>query len=246
GLGGVREPFWRDIKNVDGKPLDIATVLSPDLLHSVISMWMDHPAKWTINSVGEHEVDIRVRSDPHRSGERSFFKGISSLTQWTGRQTRDLQKKWVAMISGAVHEKTGNAMPTLVEENRALMDYIYMAHYPAHTTKTLADMNNTIRKWHEGKEVFQTTGGRVDEKGVPINHFNIIKLHIAWHASEHVQEKGSLLGQSTDTPERYHPLISKKSFRLTNHRGLYAEQMLRVLDRQERMDMMCVYMDWRQ
>ncbi|KAG9023690.1 hypothetical protein FS837_005658, partial [Tulasnella sp. UAMH 9824] len=246
GLGGVRQPFWRDIKNINGQPLDIATVLSPDLLHSVVSMWMDHPAKWTINSVGEHEADIRVRSDPHRSGERSFSKRISSLTQWTGRQTRDLQKKWVAMISGAVHEKTGHALPALVEENRALMDYVYMAHYPVHTTKTLDEMNDSIRKWHEGKDVFRTTGGRVDEKGNPINHFNVIKLHIAWHASEHIQEKGSLLGQSTDTAERHHPLISKKSFRLTNHRGLYAEQMLRVLDRQARMDLMCVYMDWRQ
>ncbi|KAG8964982.1 hypothetical protein FRC05_003509 [Tulasnella sp. 425] len=172
GLGGVREPFWRDMKNVDGSPLDMVTVLSPDLLHSVVSMWMDHPAKWTINSIGEHEVDIRVRSDPHQSGERSFFKGISSLTQWTGRQTRDLQKKWVAMISGAIHDKTGNTMPTLVEENRALMDYVYMAHYPAHTTQTLAEMDDSV--------------------------------------------------------------------------CLYAEQMLRVLDRQERMDLMCVYMDWRQ
>lgn len=93
GLGGVEEPFWHDMEGVD-----ICGILSADLLHFIRKRLKDHDMKWTTNTLGDEEVDARIRSDSHRLGEQSFPKGIARILQWTGRQTRDLEQKWVTQL----------------------------------------------------------------------------------------------------------------------------------------------------
>ena len=167
---------------------------------------------------------------------------MSLLSQWTMRQKQDLQKKWVACINGALLENVartsldtlsstpasspGAASSDLTKVNRAIMDYTYLTQYPAHTASTILELKVQLFDWQSQKDIFWLTHRRIDREGNNVSHFNIPKFHIPFHIADYIHAKGRLDQQSTKTSKQYHPIISKHSFRLTNHRGEYEEQML--------------------
>jgi hypothetical protein len=50
----------------------------------------------------EGEIDARFRSMSDYLGLRRFKHGISSVTQWTGREHKKMQKVFVGLLMGAV------------------------------------------------------------------------------------------------------------------------------------------------
>lgn len=77
-----------------------------------------------------------------------------------------------------------------------------------------------------------------------IRHFNIPKIHTRHHYPEFIQRVGSTLNFSTETPERYHIDIAKKAYQGVSRRE-YAAQMVRWLDRQEKLQFFDRYLKWR-
>lgn len=241
GLCGVERPFWIDLEAELG--VDLCHILCSDLLHGCHKFWNDHIVKWTTNVIGKAELDARIRSQPHQSGFRSFPTGISKISQWTCRQTRDLQKTFLPAIIGAPSQ-TPSLSNRMVRANRAALDYIQIAQYPCHTDRTLGELTGSIQKWQDEKWVFVENGGRKgDDSGEVINHFRIPKNHSPEHFVEHIKARGSLVGQSTEQMERYHPLVSKNGYHLTNHKS-HEVQLLHWLNRHERIASFFHYLRW--
>ncbi|KIO22230.1 hypothetical protein M407DRAFT_79461, partial [Tulasnella calospora MUT 4182] len=241
GLCGVERPFWINLEAELG--VDLCHTLCSDLLHGCHKFWHDHIVKWTTNVIGKAEMDSRLRSQPHQSGFRSFPSGISRISQWTCRQTRDLQKIFLPAIIGAPSH-TPSLANRMLRANRAALDYIQIAQYPCHTDKTLEELTTSINEWQDGKWVFVENGGRKgDDTGEVIKHFRIPKNHSPEHFVEHIRARGSLVGQSTEQMERYHPLVSKNGYHLTNHKG-HELQLLHWLNRHERIAAFFHYITW--
>ena len=72
GLNGVRGPFWRDWRFADP-----STFLSPDVLHQLHRMFLDHPVKWARKLVGDAEIDKRMSVLQKRVGFRHFRNGFT-------------------------------------------------------------------------------------------------------------------------------------------------------------------------
>ena len=93
-------------------------------------MFKDHFIKWCTSIIGEKVIDDRfhaMTSHPHLC---HFKKGISSVTQWTGKEHKETQKVLLGILAGV-------ASPQLLAAAWGLLDFIYYAQYQSHTSDTL-------------------------------------------------------------------------------------------------------------
>ncbi|KAG8930345.1 hypothetical protein FRC01_002906, partial [Tulasnella sp. 417] len=165
------------------------------------------------------------------------------MVNWTCRQTRELQKTFLPTIIDAPSQAP-SLSNRLVRANHVALDYIQIAQYPCHTDQTLTELTTAIQNWQKEKWVFVENGGRKgDDSGKVINHFRIPKNHSPEHFVEHIKARGSLVGQSTEQLERYHPLVSKNGYHLINHKS-HELQLLQWLNRHKRISAFFHYLRW--
>jgi hypothetical protein len=233
-LNGVKEPWWQDFKH-----LDICKIICPDILHGLHKAFKDHIANWNTNLLGKLELDARFQRLPKFPGFWHFSAGISRISQWTGKEHRDLQRNFLVAIAG--HPKVPQ---DALKATRAELDFIYLAQYQSHTERTLSQLGIYNNIYHQFKDIFIKTGARQGKKGNPIKHFNIPKVHTRHHYPPFIRRLGSAIGFSTETPERYHIEYAKKAYKGVSRRA-YAEQMVRWLDRQEKIRYFDHYLNWR-
>ncbi|KAG8726275.1 hypothetical protein FRC10_007281, partial [Ceratobasidium sp. 414] len=124
-----------------------------------------------------------------------------------------------------------DVMPAL----RGLLDFIYYAQLPTHTTTTISCLENALRQFHDSKDVFVRHGAR--------EHFNINKLHSMMHYAQSIRELGALDGYNTESPERLHIDFAKRAYRATN-RNDFISQMVQYLERRERVFKFDAYLKW--
>ena len=167
---------------------------------------------------------------PPYHGLRVFKKGISGVQKWAGIEYCQMEKVFVAILA-SMHSLD----PRICAAAHNLLDFIYLAHYPAHTTSTLEDMHVALVAFHENKEVFIKLGIH--------NHFNITKLHWLNHYIPSIVAVDSSLGYSTDVPEHLHIDYAKKGYRASNHCS-YIEQMVNWLTRREKVRHHQTYLHW--
>jgi hypothetical protein len=151
-----------------------------------------------------------------------------AVTQWTGREHKEMQKVFVGLLVGAVQ-------PGVIKAVRAALDFIYYAQFTSHTTETLAAMEAALYEFHDNKDIFVRLGQR--------DHFNIPKLHSLLHYVTSIMSRGSADGFNTESPERLHIDYAKDAYRTTNKRD-YVEQMTTWLKRQEAVDQFSAYLNW--
>ncbi|KIJ48266.1 hypothetical protein M422DRAFT_163005, partial [Sphaerobolus stellatus SS14] len=94
-LAGVDEPFWEDLPFTD-----ICKVICQDTLHGLHKAFKDHTAQWSINRITPFEIDNRVRRLPKTPGFRHFAGGISKISQWSGREAKDLEQIFLSLLCG--------------------------------------------------------------------------------------------------------------------------------------------------
>lgn len=222
GLNGVMHPFWKYLPWVD-----ICQLLSQEVLHSYHKFFFDHPLKWNTCLMGEKEMDRRLQSQPQQVGVRSFPKGISHISQMSGKEHRALERTHLAVVSGAPGAST-----EVVTATRAMLDYIYLAQYPSHNERTLEQLKNTVNLFHTSKGVWLKKGARRSKEGNIIDHMDIPKAHTPLHAQECIELKGSCDNYNAETPEHLHIEDLKNAYPYTNHRG-YQTQMIRYLVRRD-------------
>jgi len=224
-LFGVEKPFWEDLPHVD-----ICKAICTDVLHGLHKSFKDHTATWTTNIIGDHEFDQRMRKLPKFPGFRHFSQGISKISQWSGREHKDLQRVFLGATLGAVPARVTKAV-------RAELDFIYTAQWKSITTNDLKNMEMYNSIYHANKEIFWDLDGRKTEG------FDIPKTHNRHHFSEVIEWLGTTDNYNTETSERYHIDVAKKAWAATNHKNV-VPQMLKWLDRQEKLFQQAAYLRW--
>ncbi|EUC59000.1 hypothetical protein RSOL_290910 [Rhizoctonia solani AG-3 Rhs1AP] len=253
GLNGVDKPFWRLIP--DG---DICEILSPDLLHGFHKFFYDHIFQWNSLSLGESEMDARMRSQIRLTGDRIFRNGVSHLSQTTMKEHRDLQRVHMAVMAGAPIPDARR----VTSATRSILDCIYLAQFTSHSDSSLEAYRRSHEQFHSQKQIWldnksrlgkdamrkeamRNDGAEVEEsaKENARNHFNIPKLHILRHLADHVELKGTADNYTTEAMEHLHIDLVKNAYRASNRRN-WKEQTTRWLTRREKLKDFASWMNW--
>jgi hypothetical protein len=232
GLCGVEHPWWMDLG------IDIGRVICQDALHGLHKAFRDHDLKWIQTTIGTDELDRRFRAQPHRTGIRSFPKGISHISQWSGKEDRDVQRIILGAIAGAE-----NASPSVVNAVRSRLDFMYLAQLPQHTDTTLQLMRSRLTEYNKARLVFIRNGARCGKNGV-IEHMKIPKAHANSHFEEGIKDTGAVDNYSTETPETYHIASCKEPWKESNRKD-FMIQVIRRLTRHAAIHMYSSYLEWR-
>jgi Plavaka transposase len=232
GMNAVDQPFWEELP---GYEPDL--VICPDLLHGVFRMWRDHILSWVRYLVGVKELDRRIKALQPLVGMRHFANGISHLSQWSGREDRELQRVLIVAIAGAPRIDV-NSMRCL----RAFHDFLYLAQYRSHTTTTLGYLEQSYTVFHQLKNTFIQNNARRGKKDV-IKHFCFPKMAGLQMYAYHIPRMGTSVQFSTEITETCHQTMAKAPYRATNRRDFFI-QMCAYMNRQARVTLVGEFGAW--
>ena len=140
------------------------------------------------------------------------------MSQISGTERKNMAKILLGCLVGCMPAQ-GIAAVT------ALLDFIYLAQYPAHDSNTLDYLQDALDQFQKNREYFILTGVRKD--------FNIPKFHSLLHYIEAIQLFGTTDNYNTEMFERLHIDFAKHGWRASNQRDEFP-QMIQWLSRQEK------------
>ena len=219
-------PFWDELPYCN-----IFECMLPDLLHQLHKgLFNDHLVSWDKKAAigGAKEIDARFKAMPLHPSLRHFKNGISSTTQWTGNEFKNMEKVFLGVIAGITD-------PRVVRATRGVLDFIYYAHFETHTDKSLAQLDAAWFMFHENKDVFVDLGIR--------QHFNISKLHNIKHYLDSIRSRGTADGTNTENTERLHIDFAKEGYNASNKKD-YLSQMTIWLRRRESILRFTRFLEW--
>ncbi|KAF7310204.1 hypothetical protein MIND_00394000 [Mycena indigotica] len=162
------------------------------------------------------------------AGLRRFKKGISGVSQWMGKEYKEMERVLVGVMTGAVEAPVLTVVKSLV-------DFIYYASLQSHTKRTLDALQHALDIFHSHKQVIIDHGIR--------DHFNIPKIHSMQHYVEAIRRLGSCDGFNTESPERLHIDFAKNAYNASNGKD-YTEQMTVWLQRREAIALRSRFILW--
>ncbi|KAJ6624580.1 hypothetical protein B0H10DRAFT_1784667 [Mycena sp. CBHHK59/15] len=230
GIKPIYHPFW------EGLPYtNIFQAISPDILHQLYQGVVKHLIAWLTACCGEAEIDARCRRLPPNHNIRLFMNGISNLSRVTGKEHDQISRFLLSLVID-VQLPDGHSSSQLVAAVRGLLDFVYLAQYPMHTSETLAHLENALQCFHDNKSIFVDLGIRDD--------FNLPKLHFCRHYITYIKFFGTTDNYNTEYTERLHIDLAKEAYRSTNFKDEFP-QMTLWLERKEKIYRHEKYIQWR-
>ncbi|ETW76279.1 hypothetical protein HETIRDRAFT_429792 [Heterobasidion irregulare TC 32-1] len=194
----VYHPFWEAFPYGN-----IFIAITPDILHQGYQGIVKHLVIWLNDAFGPLEIDARCRMMPPNHNARIFSKGITTLSRVSGKEHRDMCRILLGLVLD-LPLPNGRSPVRLVRAVRTLLDFMYLAQYPVHTTHTLKFLDDALTRFHDNKAIF-----------VELGLF------------------GTTDNYNTEQSERLHIDFAKDAYRVTNHKDEYA-QMTAWLERKEK------------
>jgi hypothetical protein len=232
GLNAVDQPFWEDFPEYEPD-----LVICPDILHGLFRFWRDHILDWVQFLVGKQELDKRLAALQPIIGFRHFPNGIAHLSQWTGREDRELQRVLLAAIADAP-----NLGSDAIRCLRAFHNFLYLAQYRSHSTTTVRYMEQALDTFHSLKGVFIRNGARRGKNGTT-KHFLIPKLSNLHMYTYHIPRMGTSVQFSTEITETCHQSMAKMAYKATNRKNFFV-QMCAYLNRDAVLSLMEELVIW--
>ena len=229
GIKPIVHPFWESLPYSD-----IYLAITPDVLHQLYQGVMKHLISWVTDAFGQKEIDARSKCLPQNHNIRSFSKGISSFSRLTGKEHADICRILLGLVVDLKLPDGRSPLP-IIRSIRSLLDFLYLAQYPIHTSETLHLLRQSLEQFHQHKQIFIDLGIR--------NDFNLPKLHSLAHYVDSIQLFGTTDNYNTEYTERLHIDLAKDAYRATNHRDEYS-QMTVWLERKEKVLQHQSYLDW--
>ncbi|KAH9856108.1 hypothetical protein C2E23DRAFT_866199 [Lenzites betulinus] len=230
GIKPVVNPFWKDLPYVN-----IFRFITPDILHQLYQGLVKHLLSWLKSAYGAEELDARCRRLPPNHHIRLFLRGITTLQKVTGKEHSDMCRFLLGLIIGL--PLPGGFSPVrLLRAVRGLLDFIYLAQYPAHTSDTLSLLQDALKRFHDNKSIFVELEIRT--------HFKLPKLHSLDHYIESIKLFGTTDNYDTQYTERLHIDFAKDAYRATNHKDEFP-QMTTWLERREKIARHEAFINWR-
>ncbi|KAH9032385.1 hypothetical protein EDB83DRAFT_2525578 [Lactarius deliciosus] len=230
-LKPVFHPFWEAL------PLtDVFISITPNILHQMLQGVMKHLVTWLKRAFGPTQIDTRCRSLPPNHHIMTFVKGISTLSRVSGLE----HKHMCRILLGLVIElplPSGGSPARVIRTTRALLDFLYLAQLPSHTTETLLHLEESLAQFHDNKDVFVDLGIR--------EHFKIPKVHSLLHYKSSITLFGCTDNYNTEQTERLHIDFTKDAYRATNRKDEYP-QMTAWLERHEKIQQHAKFIAWQQ
>ncbi|KAG1761075.1 hypothetical protein EDD22DRAFT_986934 [Suillus occidentalis] len=212
GIKPIVHPFWEGLPFVN-----IFESVTPD-----------HLLTWLSYACGSAEIDARCRRLPPNHHIRIFAKGITTLSRVSGTEHNQI------CLDISLPNNMSSAR--LLCAVRGLLDFLYFAQYPSHTSETLVLLNEALDVFHNNKDIFIDLGIR--------NSFNLPKLHFTAHYAHMIRMFGTTDNYNTEYTERLHIDLAKDAYRSMNHKNEFA-QMTTWLERREKIFRHEKYIQWR-
>ncbi|KAF8604766.1 hypothetical protein BDV93DRAFT_440104 [Ceratobasidium sp. AG-I] len=210
-------PWWGDLPHVN-----LATCFTPDLLHQLYQgVFKTHLLCWLKHLVGDHKLNERFAAMPQAEGMRHFSKGITSIGQWTGRESKQMMAQIVPVVMGELGNETGEMV-------LALVNFMFKVHGSSMTETDLKEMETDLATFHRLKELLVAKG--VYQSAARFD--KIPKLHMLKHYVHTIRQLGTPDGYNTETPEHLHIEYAKVPWRALNKVPPLL-QMAKYIQRQE-------------
>ncbi|KAH9955584.1 hypothetical protein BGW80DRAFT_1439476 [Lactifluus volemus] len=177
GMRPVFDPFWKYLPHTD--------------------IFTYHLVEWCTQMAGVEEVNARFRAMSGFPGLKHFKNGISFVTQWTGKEHREMQHMFVGLLTGAVQ-------PITLRIVVAIIDFIYYSQLHIHTSMTVDALQSALKIFHDNKDIFVEAGIQT--------HFNIPKIHSMLHYCDAIKSHSSLDSYNTESPEHLHIDFTKDGY----------------------------------
>ncbi|KZV91981.1 hypothetical protein EXIGLDRAFT_575058, partial [Exidia glandulosa HHB12029] len=230
---GVEHPWWMHFPHID-----ICRILCNDNLHGLHKAFHDHTMEWHTNMIGAAELDRRFQCIPRTTPYCCFDGGISKISQWSGKDARNVERYLLPAIAGI-------SPPEAVRATRAELDFIYTAQWRSIEVEALSQLTEYNEIWHNNKAIFidPELGGRRGSDGNVIPHFNIPKYHARHHFPDNILYLGTMDNYSAEVSERYHIEYIKDAYAATNRKDVHV-QIIRCLNRHEKVFHYDSYQTW--
>jgi hypothetical protein len=225
-------PFWADLPHVN-----FANCITPDLLHQLHKgLFKTHVMDWVDELMDEDEMDARFKAMPRAKDLRHFKRGVNTISQWTGRELKEMMKQFLPVV--ATSSTTNTTPDDFIEMVQALLDFSYLAHSTRMTETELNEMEEALKTFHRLKKVVV----RLEMLESESKFDWIPKLHMIGHYALSVREFGTPDGYNSETPERLHIEFAKKGWLASNRRDPIP-QIIKFVQRREAIKLHRTHLD---
>ncbi|KAG1722754.1 hypothetical protein EDB19DRAFT_1898159 [Suillus lakei] len=199
GIKPIIHPFWERLPYAN-----IFQAITPNILHQLYQGLVKHLLSWLMEACGPTEIDARCQRLPPNHHIHLFMKGITGLS----------------CVSGAKHAQI--CCFILIH---GLLDFLYLAQYPCHSSETLSLLDEALALFHDNKQIFVDLGIR--------NHLNFPKLHATHHYISMIRLYGTTDNYNMEYTKCLHIDLAKDAYHMTNHKDEFA-QMTQWLEHKEK------------
>ncbi|KAL4064879.1 hypothetical protein V8B97DRAFT_1903876 [Scleroderma yunnanense] len=151
----------------------------------------------------------------------------------TGREHCNIQHTIISAIISA-------ASDGFVRAIQSLINFIYLAQNPIHTNCSINDLTEALQGFHAHKHFIMEAEAQRTKKSL-WSDFNILKLELFQSFATAIQNVGSLMQYTADVSKQLLITHCKHTFECTSQNHDFTEQIIHLLDCDERMCMFNLY-----